>query len=72
MLGTEQHGNGNREGEARADTALIDGIRGYVMDVRELDSDLIDRINPFEASLMRCWRRQWTKNVANRSDEHSA
>ena len=28
-------------------TALIDGIRKYAMDVRELDIDLIDRINPF-------------------------
>jgi len=43
-------GNGNGEGEARANTALIDGIRRYAMDVRELDIDLIDRINPFEAA----------------------
>lgn len=28
-------------------TALIDGVRKFVMDVRELDIDLIDRINPF-------------------------
>jgi hypothetical protein len=28
-------------------TAFIDGIRKYAMDVRELDIDLIDRINPF-------------------------
>ena len=28
-------------------TALIDGIRRFAMDVRELDIDLIDRINPF-------------------------
>ncbi|WP_417675155.1 DEAD/DEAH box helicase [Roseibium sp.] len=28
-------------------TALIDGIRKIAMDVRELDIDLIDRINPF-------------------------
>lgn len=33
--------------EARLNTALIDGIRKYAMDVRELDIDLIDRINPF-------------------------
>jgi superfamily II DNA or RNA helicase len=33
--------------EARANTALIDGLRRYAMDVRELDIDLIDRINPF-------------------------
>lgn len=38
---------------ARADsdksgnTALIDGVRRFALDVRELDIDLIDRINPF-------------------------
>jgi superfamily II DNA or RNA helicase len=37
---------GNDTGE-RANTALIDGVRKYAMDVRELDIDLIDRINPF-------------------------
>ena len=31
----------------RANTALIDGVRRFAMDVRELDIDLIDRINPF-------------------------
>jgi len=30
-----------------ANTALLDGVRKYAMDVRELDIDLIDRINPF-------------------------
>ena len=30
-----------------ANTALIDGVRRLAMDVRELDIDLIDRINPF-------------------------
>ena len=33
--------------EPRANTALIQGIRKYTMDVRELDIDLIDQINPF-------------------------
>jgi superfamily II DNA or RNA helicase len=33
--------------QVRANTALIDGVRKFVMDVRELDIDLIDRINPF-------------------------
>ena len=28
-------------------TALIDGVRKFAMDVRDLDIDLIDRINPF-------------------------
>ena len=34
-------------GEASANTALVDGVRRFAMDVRELDIDLIDRINPF-------------------------
>ena len=33
--------------EASPNTALIDGVRRFTMDVRELDIDLIDRINPF-------------------------
>jgi superfamily II DNA or RNA helicase len=35
-------------GEPAANTALIDGVRKFAMDVRELDIDLIDRINPFK------------------------
>ncbi|MCH1425395.1 MAG: DEAD/DEAH box helicase, partial [Burkholderiales bacterium] len=31
-------------------TALIDGVRKFAMDVKELDVDLIDRINPFSAA----------------------
>lgn len=31
----------------RINTAFIDGVRRYAMDVRELDIDLIDSINPF-------------------------
>ena len=33
--------------QASSNTALIDGVRKFAMDVRELDIDLIDRINPF-------------------------
>lgn len=33
--------------EERANTALIDGIRQFSMDVRDLDIDLVDSINPF-------------------------
>ena len=33
--------------EPSINTALIDGVRKFAMDVRELDIDLIDRINPF-------------------------
>jgi len=36
-----------KEGEPSTNTALIDGVRKFAMDVRELDIDLIDRINPF-------------------------
>ncbi len=38
---------GDDDGEPSANTALIDGVRKFAMDVRELDIDLIDRINPF-------------------------
>jgi superfamily II DNA or RNA helicase len=37
----------NDELEKGANTALIDGVRKFTMDVRDLDIDLIDRINPF-------------------------
>ena len=33
--------------EATGNTALIDGVRKFAMDVRDLDIDLIDSINPF-------------------------
>ncbi|TBW34837.1 DEAD/DEAH box helicase [Siculibacillus lacustris] len=34
-------------GEESANTAFVDGVRKFAMDVRELDIDLIDRVNPF-------------------------
>ncbi|WP_316167748.1 DEAD/DEAH box helicase [Bradyrhizobium sp. SZCCHNRI2009] len=33
--------------EASPNTAFVDGVRRFAMDVRELDIDMIDRINPF-------------------------
>jgi superfamily II DNA or RNA helicase len=39
-----QAGAGTSQG---VNTALIDGVRKFAMDVRELEIDLIDRINPF-------------------------
>ncbi len=39
--------NNNEEASTRGNTALIDGIRRFAMDVRELDVDWIDSINPF-------------------------
>ena len=38
---------GVENSEKAANTALIDGVRRFAMDVRELDIDLIDSINPF-------------------------
>ncbi|WP_244550604.1 DEAD/DEAH box helicase family protein [Bradyrhizobium sp. Rc3b] len=40
-------GGASGDNQSRANTALIDGVRKFAMDVRELDIDLIDRINPF-------------------------
>ncbi|MBK6556334.1 MAG: DEAD/DEAH box helicase [Comamonadaceae bacterium] len=40
-------GGGTSTDDASPNTALIDGVRRFTMDVRELDIDLIDRINPF-------------------------
>ncbi|OEK04588.1 DEAD/DEAH box helicase [Roseivirga misakiensis] len=39
--------NNDSELEGRGSTALIDGIRKFAMDVRDLDVDWIDSINPF-------------------------
>jgi len=39
--------NNDEELNQRANTALIDGIRKFAMDVRDLDVDWIDSINPF-------------------------
>jgi RAD3-like DEAD/DEAH box helicase/pseudomurein-binding repeat protein len=38
-------GGGN--GEDSVNTAFVDGVRKYAMDVRDLNIDLIDQINPF-------------------------
>jgi superfamily II DNA or RNA helicase len=47
--GPDEESGGNSSGEEGAkNTALITGVRRFAMDVRELDIDLIDRINPFE------------------------
>jgi superfamily II DNA or RNA helicase len=39
--------NGDQGLSEKSNTALIDGIRKFAMDVRELDVDWIDSINPF-------------------------
>jgi len=38
---------GSDGNEATANTAFVDGVRKFAMDVRDLDIDLIDKINPF-------------------------
>lgn len=38
---------GGSDGEPKANTAFVDGVRSYALSVRELDIDLIDQINPF-------------------------
>lgn len=53
--------------EPTANTALIDGVRKYAMDVRELDIDLIDHINPFReayAILAKSMSEESLKQVA--------
>lgn len=53
--------------EPGANTALIDGVRKFAMDVRELDIDLIDRINPFQeayAILAKAMSEESLKQVA--------
>ena len=39
--------NSNNEMESSGSNAFIQGVRKYAMDVRDLDIDLIDHINPF-------------------------
>ena len=54
-------------GEPSANTALIDGVRRFAMDVRELDIDLIDRVNPFSeayAILSKAMTEERLKDVA--------
>lgn len=45
--GRQARGGSDGDGTATANTALIDGIRRFVTDVRDLNVDLIDSINPF-------------------------
>ena len=44
---TAAEGSDEAEPPMNASTDLIDGVRKFAMDVRDLDIDLIDRINPF-------------------------
>ncbi|MCO5760197.1 MAG: DEAD/DEAH box helicase, partial [Chromatiaceae bacterium] len=49
-LALEPTGSTPDDREPAANTAFVEGVRRFVMDVRELDIDLIDRINPFGAA----------------------
>lgn len=55
------------DGGAAGSNALIQGVRKFAMDVRELDIDLIDRINPFSeayAILAKTMSEESLKQVA--------
>ena len=55
------------EGQVKGSMALIDGVRKYALEVRELNIDMIDRINPFEAAyaiLGKSMSEQTLKQVA--------
>jgi len=41
---------GTAGGDEKANLSLIQGVRKLALEVKELDIDLIDRINPFEAA----------------------
>ena len=65
--GQESGGGGGEGREEPANTALIDGVRKFAMDMRELDIDLIDRINPFSeayAILSKAMNEERLKHVA--------
>ena len=48
---SEQRANmGNEGADAKANMSLIQGVRKFAMDVKDLDIDLIDHINPFDAA----------------------
>ena len=55
------------EAQTNGSTGLIDGVRKFAMDVRDLDIDLIDRINPFGkayAILAKAMSKESLKQVA--------
>ena len=59
--------NGSDDLQQNGNTALIDGVRKFAMDVRDLDIDLIDHINPFSeayAVLSKAMTEESLKQVA--------
>lgn len=58
---------GANDNEGGGSTAFVDGVRKFAMDVRDLDIDLIDRINPFSeayAILAKAMNEDSLKQVA--------
>lgn len=59
--------NQGNDSERGGSTAFVDGVRRFAMDVRDLDIDLIDRINPFSeayAILAKSMSEESLKQVA--------
>lgn len=59
--------NQSNDAESGSNTAFVDGVRKFAMDVRDLDIDLIDRINPFSeayAILAKSMSEESLKQVA--------
>ena len=60
--------NSDDESQKAVNTALIDGVRKFAMDVRELEIDMIDQINPFSeayAILAKAMNEDSLKQVAS-------
>jgi superfamily II DNA or RNA helicase len=47
LLGDGVGGLNTNDGDGKSNTAFVNGVRKFVTDVRDLDIDMIDRINPF-------------------------
>jgi len=59
---------GEGDSDSKPNTALIAGVRKFAMDVRDLDIDLIDRINPFSeayAILAKSMSEESLKQIAS-------
>ena len=50
QLAGDGDGAAGTNDDERSNTALIEGVRKFAIEVKDLDIDLIDRINPFEAA----------------------
>lgn len=50
MLAADEATGGTSDGTPKANLALIEGVKQFAMSVKELDIDLIDRINPFDTA----------------------